>query len=383
MVIRAHRTHYKKRVRPFGAHSLQEINFAWVLMDKIVVGLSGGVDSSTAAAVLHHQGYEVVGLTLWLMKGKGQCCSEGMVDAAFICEQLGVPHHVVDSRDVFKANIVDYLVQGYEAGITPLPCSQCNKAVKFGPMLQYARETLSIEHIATGHYARITQDAATGQYELRRAIDRRKDQSYFLYDLSQDVLAHTHFPLGDRTKTETRQIATAFNLKTAEKPESQDLCLIESYGSMQGFLDQYITPKEGEIVNESGQVLGKHQGVHHYTIGQRKGLGIAHPEPLYVLRLDPERNQVVVGPRTHAHCSECTVQRVNWVSIPPPTAPIRAFAQIRYRTPPEAATIVPLEPGRVKLLFDHPQFSITPGQAAVWYEDDRLLGGGIIESMKE
>jgi tRNA-specific 2-thiouridylase len=348
-------------------------------LNKIVVGLSGGVDSSTAAAILHHQNYEVVGLTLWLMKGKGQCCSEGMVDAAGICEQLGIPHHIVDSRAVFQTEIVDYLIQGYEAGITPLPCSQCNRSVKFGPMLHYAQNTLGIETIATGHYARITQDLQTGRYELRRAIDLGKDQSYFLYDLSQEILAKTHFPLGDQTKSQTRQIATQFNLKTAEKPESQDLCLIESYGSMRGFLDQYIAPKAGQIVDESGHVLGTHQGIHHYTIGQRKGLGIAHPEPLYVLRLDTGRNQVVVGPRSSAHWADCTVQRVNWVSIPDPLSPIRATVQVRYRTPPEPATLVPLESGRVKILFEQPQFSITPGQAAVWYDGDRLLGGGIIE----
>jgi tRNA-uridine 2-sulfurtransferase len=192
-------------------------------MNRVVVGLSGGVDSSVAAATLHHQGYEVVGLTLWLMKGKGQCCSEGMVDAATICEQLGIPHHIVDSRDVFQANIIDYLVSGYEAGVTPLPCSQCNRTVKFGPMIKYAKEELGSDCIATGHYARISYDEATGRYQLLRAVDRNKDQSYFLYDLTQDLLAGSMFPLGDRTKEETRRLAAEFGLSTAEKPESQDL----------------------------------------------------------------------------------------------------------------------------------------------------------------
>ena len=167
----------------------------------IVVGLSGGVDSSTAAAILHNQGYEVIGLTLWLMKGKGQCCSEGMIDAAYICEQLGIPHHIVDIREVFQTNIVDYLVAGYSAGITPLPCSQCNKTVKFGPMLQYARQNLASDKIATGHYARITYDAESDRYQLRRAVDLNKDQSYFLYDLSQELLAASIFPLGETHKS--------------------------------------------------------------------------------------------------------------------------------------------------------------------------------------
>ncbi len=357
-------------------------------MNRVVVGLSGGVDSSVAAATLHHQGYEVVGLTLWLMKGKGQCCSEGMVDAAFICEQLGIPHHIVDSREVFQANIVDYLVSGYEAGITPLPCSQCNKAVKFGPMLKYAREQLGIETIATGHYARITYDAASDRYQLRRAVDLTKDQSYFLYDLTQDLLAGTIFPLGELKKTETRSLAAQYNLKTADKPESQDLCLIESHGSMQAFLDKYISQSQGDIVDLDGKVLGQHNGIHHYTIGQRKGLGIAAAEPLYVIALDAGRNRVIVGDRSKATQPECTVGRLNWLSIAAPTAPIRASAQVRYRSPAVPVTVIPLDDNlsngdtsasRIKLVFDESQFSITPGQAAVLYDGDILLGGGIIE----
>ncbi len=350
-------------------------------MNKVVVGLSGGVDSSVAAATLHHQGYEVVGLTLWLMKGKGQCCSEGMVDAAYICEQLGIPHHIVDSREVFQAHIVDYLVAGYSAGITPLPCSQCNKTVKFGPMLHYAREQLGIDQIATGHYAKISYDPTAGRYQLRRAVDRNKDQSYFLYDLTQDLLAASVFPLGEYTKPETRRIAAEFGLKTAQKPESQDLCLVETHGSMQAFLDKYIAPQKGYIVNQSGRVLGEHDGIHHYTIGQRKGLGIAAAQPLYVIGLDAVQNRVIVGDRTSANQQECTVQRVNWVSIPEPGAPIRSEVQVRYRSIPVPVTVIPLGPAQVKLVFDEPQFGITAGQAAVWYEGDILLGGGIIEPL--
>ena len=348
-------------------------------MNKVVVGLSGGVDSSVAAATLHHQGYEVIGLTLWLMKGKGQCCSEGMVDAASLCEELAIPHHIVDSRDVFKENIIDFLVSGYEAGVTPLPCSQCNRAVKFTPMLNYARQELGAEKIATGHYARINYEQNSDRYQLLRAVDRNKDQSYFLYDLTQELLAGSVFPLGNQTKEETRRVATEFGLATADKPESQDLCLVEAHGSMQIFLDRYINQKEGDIVDMAGNVLGKHSGIHHYTIGQRRGLGIAAPEPLYVVKLDAVMNRVVVGDRNAGGRLECTVNRLNWVSINEPTAPIKAEVQIRYRSQPVNAQIIPIANSRVKIIFDEHQFGVTPGQAAVFYSSEMVLGGGIIE----
>ena len=348
-------------------------------MKKIAVGLSGGVDSSVAAATLHHQNYQVVGVTLWLMKGKGQCCSEGMVDAAKICEELAIPHHIVDSRELFQENIIDYLVSGYESGVTPLPCSQCNRAVKFAPMLKYAQAELGIERIATGHYARINYDRNSDRYQLLRAVDRQKDQSYFLYDLTQEILAATVFPLGEQTKAQTRKIAREFNLATANKPESQDLCLIEAHGSMASFLDKYIKQKEGDIVDLEGKVLGKHQGIHHYTIGQRKGLGIAAAEPLYVVKIDAVMNRVVVGDRNAGGRLECQVRRINWVSIAEPNSPIRAQIQIRYRSHPVAATIIPLANSRARLIFDENQFGVTPGQAAVWYDGETLLGGGIIE----
>jgi len=345
---------------------------------RVVVGLSGGVDSSAAAAILHHQGYEVIGVTLWLMKGKGQCCSEGMIDAAAICEELGIIHHIVDMRDVFQTEIIDYLVSGYGSGVTPLPCSQCNKTVKFMPMLQYAQSELGCHRIATGHYARIQFDPSCGRYQLLRAVDSHKDQSYFLYDLSQDVLAHVLFPLGELTKSVTREIATHYNLRTANKPESQDLCLVESSGSMRSFLDQYLAPKPGTIVDEQGKILGHHEGIQYYTIGQRKGLGIAHHEPLYVTRLDVGRNQVVVGPRSSGQSQECGVHRVNWLSIPLPDNPLSTQVQVRYRAPAVPATLIPQNDGNVRLIFDEPQFGVTPGQAAVFYQDDRVLGGGII-----
>jgi len=346
---------------------------------RVVVGMSGGVDSSTAAALLVEQGYDVVGVTLWLMKGKGQCCSEGMVDAATVCEQLGIPHHIVDSREAFTNHIVNYLVSGYQDGITPLPCSQCNRTVKFGPMMDYAQRELGIPLIATGHYARVMRDPETGRYCLLRAVDRNKDQSYFLYDLTQAQLAHVVFPLGELTKPLTRFHAERLGLSTAQKPESQDLCLVEAHGSMAQFLDQHVPPRPGEIVDTQGRVLGHHNGIHHYTVGQRKGLGIAAPHPLYVLRLDPALNRVIVGEREEALSAEATVQRVNWVSIPEPDQPIQAEVQVRYRSEAVPVTVIPLPDHRVRLVFAEPQFAITPGQAAVWYQGERLLGGGILE----
>ena len=349
-------------------------------LGKVVVGMSGGVDSSTVTAMLQDQGYDVIGMTLWLMKGKGSCCTDALVDAAQLCEELGIPHHIVDTRELFEKNIVNYLVDGYSDGITPLPCSQCNKAVKFGPMLDFARNELGVDRIATGHYARLSYDEKRDRHQLIRAVDRRKDQTYFLYDLSQEVLGSVLFPLGNYEKTETRQIAHAHNLHVADKRESQDLCLVETHGSMQNFLDKYINRTTGDIVTRDGKVLGTHTGIHHYTIGQRKGLGVSAPEPLYVVGLDAVMNRVIVDTRDRATSPNCTVSRVNWVSIANPGEPIKAEVQIRYRSPAVPATVTPLDDAgsAVKIEFDEPQFSITPGQAAVWYHGDVLLGGGII-----
>lgn len=350
------------------------------IREKVVVGLSGGVDSSVAAAILHRAGYDVTGLTLWLMRGKGQCCSEGMVDAARLCEELGIHHEIVDSRDVFEENIINYLVTGYAAGYTPLPCSRFNKAVKFTPIMNYAREKLGINKIATGHYAKINFNAESGRYELRRADDDTKDQSYFLYEVGQEELSCCVFPLGDTTKVETRKIAAEFGLATAQKPESMDLCLVEANGSMKAFLDKYLTPIQGKIVDTNGNVLGEHDGTYHYTIGQRKGLGVAAANPLYVIALDPIKNEVIVGDRSEAHDNECTINQLNWVSMAPTDVPFHAEVQVRYRTVPASATVIPLSGDQARIVFDEPQFSITPGQAAVFYRNDLLLGGGLIES---
>lgn len=354
---------------------------AWPGEQRVAVGLSGGVDSSLTAALLVQAGWQVEGLTLWLMSGKGACCAEGLVDAAAICEQLGVPHHVVDSRERFREQIVEFLVEGYAAGVTPLPCSRCNRAVKFGPMLQWATAERGIERIATGHYARLRPacESPNGRTQLLRGLDGRKDQSYFLYDLPQAVLARLVFPLGELTKSDTRLEAERYGLRTAQKPESQDLCLADHHGSMRAFLDAYLPPRAGTIVLADGTVVGEHDGIEHFTIGQRKGLGVAWSEPLHVVRLDGAMNQVVVAPRSGAARSGCRLHQLNWVSIEEPTGPLEVEVQVRYRSAPERA-LLSREGERWDLMFPEPQFSITPGQAAVFYAGDVLLGGGLIEA---
>jgi tRNA-specific 2-thiouridylase len=325
------------------------------------------------------------------MSGKGACCAEGLVDAAGICEQLGVEHHVVDFREHFKEQIVDFLVQGYGDGITPLPCSRCNREVKFGPMLRWAGEERGIERIATGHYARVRhgEQSDNGRHQLLRGLDERKDQSYFLYDLPQQALGRLVFPLGELTKPDTRAEAERHGLRTAQKPESQDLCLADHHGSMKAFLDAYLPPRAGEIVLNDGRVVGQHDGIEHFTIGQRKGLGVAWCEPLHVVRLDGAMNQVVVAPRRDAARGDCVVGAVNWVSIAPPEEPIDVEVQVRYRSGAVPARLTPLpatevdavadRPYRCRLEFAEEQFSITPGQAAVFYAGEMVLGGGLIQ----
>ena len=380
-----------------GAAALERLR-DWPGDHRVAVGLSGGVDSSLTAALLVAAGWQVEGLTLWLMSGKGACCAEGLVDAAGICEQLGVPHHVVDSRERFQAEIVNFLVEGYGAGVTPLPCSRCNREVKFGPMLAWAEAERGIGRIATGHYARVRHAEAgeslpvpgdaRGRHQLLRGLDTQKDQSYFLYDLPQEILGRLVFPLGELTKSDTRAEAGRLGLRTAQKPESQDLCLADHHGSMKAFLDAYLPPRPGDIVLGDGTVLGHHDGLEHFTIGQRKGLGVAWSEPLHVVRLDGALNRVVVAPRAQAARQGCEVGAVNWLSMAAPPAPITVMVQVRYRSDPEPALLTPLpaseadqaagRPHRCRLDFKEPQFSITPGQAAVFYADEVLLGGGLI-----
>ncbi|WP_288261898.1 tRNA 2-thiouridine(34) synthase MnmA [uncultured Prochlorococcus sp.] len=359
----------------------------------IIVGLSGGVDSSLSAALLIENGWNVEGLTLWLMKGQGSCCSEGLVDAAGLCEDLGINHKIIDSREIFEREVIKNTTESYKKGFTPLPCSMCNKNVKFEEMLNYAINKKEFTYIATGHYARIKKSSSTKihnykeykfkEFLLLRGADENKDQSYFLYSLTQDVLSRLEFPLGEMKKEETRKEAIRLGLRTAQKPESQDLCLVEHYGSMQRFIDKHIEPKEGVISHVNGQVLGKHLGIQHFTVGQRKGLGIAWPEPLYVKSLDREKNIVYVADKSDLLKKEAIINKVNWVSIEEPNSDIEVEAQIRYRSRPVKGTLVPLkntdDPTKsFKLIFEESQSAVTPGQAAVFYRNQILLGGGLI-----
>ena len=363
---------------------------------KIVVGLSGGVDSSLSAALLIKDGWHVEGLTLWLMKGQGACCSEGLTDAAGLCEDLEIDHHIIDSRTLFEKEVIKKTTDGYKSGITPLPCSMCNKNVKFEEMLNWAKKQKDFTHISTGHYARVkninniflkkSSDINYKEFLLLRGVDSNKDQSYFLYSLSQEVLSRLILPLGEFRKNETRMEAERLKLRTAKKAESQDLCLVEKYGSMQKFIDNHINIKEGEIKHINGKVLGKHEGIQHFTIGQRKGLGIAWSEPLYVKKLDQLNNIVYVASVLDLMQSESIIEDLNWVSIEQPTKAIKVEAQIRYRSKPVKGTLLPysIENSEIlnyKLVFDEKQSSITPGQAAVFYRDEVVLGGGLISSL--
>ncbi|KGG00224.1 MULTISPECIES: tRNA 2-thiouridine(34) synthase MnmA [Prochlorococcus] len=359
----------------------------------IIVGLSGGVDSSLSAALLVERGWNVEGLTLWLMKGQGSCCSEGLVDAAGVCEDLGINHKIIDSREIFEREVIKKTTESYEKGFTPLPCSMCNKNVKFEEMLNYAINKKDFTYIATGHYARIKKSSSAEtpdcksfvlkDFLLLRGADENKDQSYFLYSLSQEVLSRLEFPLGEMKKEETRKEALRLGLRTAQKPESQDLCLVEHYGSMQRFIDIHIEPNEGEIMHVNGKVLGTHNGIQHFTVGQRKGLGIAWPEPLYVKSLDRVKNIVYVADKSDLYSKEAIITKVNWVSIEEPKQEIQVEAQIRYRSHPVKGTLIPLKnldnpTKKFKLIFEESQSSVTPGQAAVFYKGEILLGGGLI-----
>ena len=362
---------------------------------KIIVGLSGGVDSSLSAALLLESGWEVQGITLWLMKGQGSCCSEGLVDAAALCEDLGINHHIIDSRTLFEKEVIEKTTESYKSGITPLPCSMCNKNVKFEEMLGWAKNQKDFTYIATGHYARVKNindifienrvDIKFKDYLLLRGVDTNKDQSYFLYSLSQEVLRRLILPLGNFNKNETRTQAERLNLRTAKKEESQDLCLVEHYGSMQKFIDNHITNKEGDIKLLNGKIIGKHKGIQHFTVGQRKGLGIAWSEPLYVKELDQLNNIVYVACIDELMESEAIIESLNWVSIEKPSLAIQVDAQIRYRSKPVKGILEPFkidndEIKSYKLKFETKQSAITPGQAAVFYRGDILLGGGLIRS---
>jgi len=366
----------------------------------IAVAMSGGVDSSTVAAVLQQQGRPIIGLTMQLWnqrrlpelqgalsdQGPAQhrCCSlDDVYDAKRVAQHLNFPHYVVNFESQFEDRVVRPFVEDYLSGRTPIACTNCNTDVKFEPLLRMARQ-IGADRLATGHYARIRRDDATGRFQLRRALDPAKDQSYFLWGLSQEQLSRSEFPLGELSKDEVREIARRATLPVAEKPDSMELCFVPN-GNYVQFIHAYATESkiplssgDGDIVTESGEVLGRHNGVHNFTIGQRKGLGFAAGKPLYVLAIEPEANRVTVGADDSLRTTTFEVQNVNWISIAEPSQPIRATVKIRHKHEPAAATIEALPDSRARITFDSPQRAVTPGQAAVIYSNDVVLAGSWI-----
>jgi tRNA-specific 2-thiouridylase len=363
----------------------------------VAVAMSGGVDSSTVAALLLQHGRPVVGLTMQLwnqrrlpeLQGDGpaqhRCCSlDDVYDAKRVAQHLSFPHYVVNFEEQFEQRVVRPFVEQYLAGRTPIACTNCNTDVKFEPLLRMARQ-IGAERLATGHYARIRKDDRTGRYQLLRARDDSKDQSYFLWGLTQEQLSRSEFPLGELTKEEVRSLARSVNLPVAEKPESMELCFVPN-GNYAQFIHAYaredgkpLRDKEGDIVTEDGSVVGRHTGVHNYTIGQRKGLGFTTGKPIYVLAIDAEKNRVIVGEDDALRTTTLEVENVNWISIEEPATPLRAQVKIRHKHEPAAATVDALPGLRARITFDAPQRAITPGQAAVIYQGDIVVGGGWIE----
>lgn len=347
--------------------------------------MSGGVDSSVAAALLVRQGYDVVGLMLRLWGEPvsdggvhNRCCSpDAMAQARRVAEQLEIPFYAVDAQAPFKERIVDFFVDGYAAGLTPNPCLECNRQIRWDFLLKKAL-SLEAQYLATGHYARV-RPTDSGTYQLLKAVDDHKDQSYVLSVMGQAQLRHALFPIGGYTKAEVRALAREYGLPVAERPESQDLCFLAD-NDYRRFLADYAadTLRPGPILRADGRVVGQHQGLPLYTIGQRKGIGVAGPEPLYVLGTRPELNALVVGTADELGDDRLTAQRVHWIGRPP-DGPRPAEVKIRYKAPPALATVTPLPDGRAAVVFDRRLRDITPGQAAVFYEGEVCLGGGLIE----
>lgn len=349
---------------------------------RVLLGLSGGVDSSAAAALLLEQGYEVVGVTLKLWpqdcvsRAEDKCCGpQAVMDARAVAHRLGIPFYLIDEAEAFQQHVIRYFAEEYQAGRTPNPCVMCNQHLKFGRLLARA-DQLGAAFIATGHFARLER-RADGRVLLRRGRDERKDQSYFLFSLRQPQLARTLFPLGELTKADTRGVAREARLKTADKAESMEICFVpdDDYGR---FLQQAKLAEKhrGEIVDLHGRVLGHHEGIEFYTIGQRKGLRVAAGRPLYVVDLDPARNRVIVGDATALACAEFGVERCNWIAFDEPPGPFEATVKIRYNHRGAPATVTPLGGGRARVKPHTPQRAVTPGQAAVFYQDDLVVGGG-------
>jgi tRNA-specific 2-thiouridylase len=352
---------------------------------RVVVGMSGGVDSSAAAALLVEQGYEVVGITLKLWpqdcvnRAEDKCCGpQAVTDARAVSHKLDIPYYLVDDAEEFQRQVIQYFADEYKAGRTPNPCVVCNEKLKFGTLITRARK-LGAEKVATGHFARVEQDPGSGRFLLKRGRDARKDQSYFLFSLRQDQLAWVLFPLGELTKSDTREIARDCQLKTADKDESMEICFVpdKDYGR---FLQQsnLVQKHRGDIVDGSGRKVGEHDGIEFYTIGQRKGLGIAAGKPLYVVDLDPKNNRVIVGDDSMLASVEFVVERCNWIPFDEPAQPFEAAARIRYNHPGTPATITPQPGGSALVQLSTPQRAVTPGQACVFYQDDLVVGGGWI-----
>lgn len=355
---------------------------------RIVVAMSGGVDSSVAAALLKEEGHEVIGISMQVWdyskftapEGEtfGTCCSlDDIYDARRVAEQVGIPFYVVNFEEEFQRLVIDDFVEEYFRGRTPNPCVRCNERIKFALLLHKARE-LGADYLATGHYARITRDDA-GRFHLLRGLDPGKDQSYFLFTLTQEQLGRVLFPLGGMTKQEARRLAAHYGLRVAEKGESQEICFVPDNDYVR-FLEEergagHLT---GEIVDRAGTVLGRHEGTYRYTVGQRRGLGIAHPQPLYVVGIDAERRQVIVGPKEELLASGLVAGNVTWV-IPSEGETVEATCKIRYRHQPVPCTVTVLAGGRAAVRFRQPEKSVTPGQAVVFYDGDEVLGGGWIE----
>jgi len=347
---------------------------------RVAVAMSGGVDSSTTALLLQEAGYDIVGVTGWLIKSGSRCCDTGMIDAARVCEQLGIEHHAVDLRELFKNTIIDQFHESYARARTPLPCSMCNTVIKWGALLNYSKKLLEARFMATGHYARVAQTSAG--LRLARAKDSRKDQSYVLWGITREQLESTMLPLGEYTKDEIREIARKHNLASANRPDSQDLCFIPESETTQSYLARFLPEAPGPFVHAiSGETVGQHKGTHNYTLGQRRGIGLANPEPLYVTGLDPDTKTVYVGPKEALLSSEFSASQTNWILESEPAEPFDALVKIRYNSPSTPALVTPLEGKRVKVLLKEPQGAVTPGQVLGVYDktDTYLLGGGWID----
>jgi len=351
-----------------------------------MVAMSGGVDSSVAAALLLEEGYACIGVTMQLWpedlprEHESGCCSISAVeDARRVANKLGIPYYVLNFADIFVEEVIDRFADEYLRGRTPNPCIVCNEKVKFGAFLEKALE-LECDYVATGHYAIVERDEASGRYLLKRGRDRQKDQSYTLYGLTQEQLSRTLFPLGPYLKEETRRIARELGLITAAKPDSQEICFVPE-GDYRAFMERYRpeSKRPGPIVDLQGNVLGQHQGIAFYTVGQRKGLGIPHPTPLYVVAIDEVNNALVVGPREAVEGWSLLADPVNFIAVPQLDGARRVTCKIRYRVQDAPATIEPAPEGGVITRFDEPQAAITPGQSVVWYDGDVVVGGGIIQ----